>query len=213
MSLEQRIVRGALAALVVAAATACSSDRATAPTAVPTTPGLRASLSSGGGGSAGGSGMSETHFVIKPYLPTQIAINGGHRVFIPVNATCDPATSGYGPGDWERPCAPAMRSIAVTAYSWIDANGRPAVRFEPDLRFTPDDSKPVYLQMMDRVAAGDPSYTIVYCPSEGAACVDESLTDPEVVTKFNPANRFLYRRVKHFSGYNIVSGRAAAAAE
>jgi hypothetical protein len=49
---------------------------------------------------------------------------------------------------------------------------------------------------------------IKYCQTELlSSCVDESIADPTVATVTNPVTGKLTRRVKHFSGYSLTSGR------
>ena len=199
------VARGAAAVLAIAALAACDADRGVGPTAG--TPAVAYSKRSSGG--SGKVDTSVTVFTIQPGKSITQSINGGHKLVIPANALCDPATTPYGPSYWETPCAAATAPVTVTAKSWINASGHPAVDFSPELRFTPNDSKAVTLYMLDKTAATDPSFRILYCASS-LSCVDESILDPEVATKTDAKNGFLYRRVKHFSGYNIASGYASS---
>ena len=49
---------------------------------------------------------------------------------------------------------------------------------------------------------------IDYCPSSlASSCIDESITDPSVATVKDPITGKLIRRLKHFSGYSLTSGR------
>ena len=144
-------------------------------------------------------------FRVNPRKSASQALAGGHKIYLSANAICDPQTSGYGPDTWETPCALLQKQITITATSWVDTAGHPFVEFSPALRFNPDDDAPVWLLLIDRFGARDPGTRIVYCTDDGS-CIDESLTDPELATQRDEKKGYLYRRIKHFSGYNISSG-------
>ena len=131
-------------------------------------------------------------------------VGSEHVIAIEEGAICDPQKSSYGPTEWDAECVPMRRSITITARSWYDAGGHPRVRFSPDLRFVP--TKTVTLYLADQAAVLDPSYKIFYCISN-TDCVDESLTDPSLATQRDPNGRFLFRRIKHFSGFNVAADR------
>ena len=212
MTRQQMVARGLTVALMLGTA-ACGSDRVASPgDAAPT---QRFAKGTGTGGTSGKTieGEKLTTFVVKPNRSGRFTINGGHRLDVAANAICDPATSGYGPTLWETSCHPIRSDLTITALSGVDAAGHPYVRFSPDLRFTPDDSRPVTLAMFDRAAVeSGGNYVILYCASGSTTCVDESLADPELKTYTDNKNLMLYRRIKHFSGYNIVSGRTVVEA-
>jgi len=90
-----------------------------------------------------------------------------------------------------------------------DAAGHPRIDFSPALRFvrTSQASKMVMLYMKDAKAAADPSYRILWCGPTGK-CIDESRTDASVGTRRDKRTGTVYRRIKHFSGYNIAVGRS-----
>jgi hypothetical protein len=127
---------------------------------------------------------------------------GNHLIVIPAGAICDPSTATYGLGHWDEACAPATRSIVITALSFTDAGGHPYVDFQPALRFVP--TKEVYLYMRDGVRDGSKTLTISYC-STPLTCTDESKNDPSLVTHRVGNSRILYRRLKHFSGYVVAT--------
>ncbi len=120
---------------------------------------------------------------------------------------CDPATSSYGPGTWDSPCRPAAQPVRVVAKTWINAQGKAATDFEPALRFVPGLRWPVqlYFKHAAGVEAGD---VIVYCTRRG--CVDEALADPSLSTNFSSSNGWVWRNIKHFSGYTVVANRSYA---
>ena len=207
--IRQQVLGRGLAVALIAAASACGGESATSPGG-----GTGPPVELRKGGWSDKKGQKDTYtttFVVHPNKDTKLTINGGHMVFISAGAICELATSGYGPGTWETPCEPQKQSVTVTAYSWTDANDHPRVQFSPDMRFTPDDAKPAWLVMYDKTAAKDSTFKIMYCPTLEDVCIDESLADPEVVTRADKKNQFLYRRVKHFSGYNVTTGTTAEA--
>ena len=103
--------------------------------------------------------------------------------------------------------------LVITAKSWKNAAGLPQVDFSPSLRFNPNAGADVTLFL--RVTSSKKlrsSPTILYCAAVAAACVDEQLVDPSLATHVDRQNSFAYRRIKHFSGYNVSSGRSMAEA-
>lgn len=207
MTRKQAIAQYATGALIIAAA-ACGGDRATAPGATAPAVEVRANQP------ARFDVAGDTIYASMVYHPSKglkLKIGDQHQLFVPAYAICDTATSGYGPETWEQSCTPERRRVTITAKAWTDPTGHPFVQFSPDLRFSPDDKKATWLAMSDAYAARDSSARIVYCPALGGPCVDESLTDVEVATHSDKRGTFLYRRVKHLSGYNILSGYSSAA--
>lgn len=200
MTRQQVTGRTLIMALVVAATAACSNDRALAPAAAT---GLSVRASENGGRTD----TSLTTFTVRPGFGIVKTLNGGHQLVLAPNAICD-LSSSYGQTEWDQPCEPATTPVTITARTWVEANGHPRVDFMPRLRFVPSDRANAILYLMDKVAADDPAYRIYYCADGASDCVDESLTDPTVATQ-RDVRGFLYRRIKHFSGYNIASGYAA----
>lgn len=138
------------------------------------------------------------------YVPSKeiTASIGDHRVTLAAWGVCDPDVSSYGPGTWDDACTVLTRPIDITATTYIDASGHPFVVFQPALRFVPGRVSTLYLK--DKTASLDVFAKIVYCNDSGTSCVDESLTDPTLLT-FRDKDIF-YRRIKHFSGYNVAAG-------
>jgi hypothetical protein len=73
----------------------------------------------------------------------------------------------------------------------------------PDVRFSP--SHVVTLSIKDPKGVLDPSAAIGWCPTGGTTCVNEALVDPSLQTQADLQGSFLVRRVKHFSGYNVIA--------
>jgi hypothetical protein len=186
-------------ALILALAAACA-DAPTSPDAGAYSPRVATNKPDGGGTVA--EGVTVTTFEYLPNTPTIARIGEDHSIAFAPWAICDPATAGYGPDVWNTPCAAATTRITITARSWRDAQGHPRIEFSPALRFSP--ARLVTLYIRDRDAARDPGYTIVYCGEDGQ-CIDESATDPTLVTHRNLASGVLWRRIRHFSSYNVAA--------
>jgi hypothetical protein len=190
------IRRLALASFSLALLGACA-DAPSAPLSAPTEAPARTI--------SGGSDTSRVSFSYGPNTSVTVRV-GAHKIVLPTNAVCDPATSGYGPGTWDKACAPLSKYMMFSVKAWTDAQGHPRVRFSPDVRFVP--AKTVNLYLYDRAAVADPAYRFVWCPTGSTTCVDESVTDPTLVPKRDASGGFLWGRIKHFSGYNVVVDRA-----
>ena len=195
--MQIRTLRPVGLALLAFALAACS-DAATAPRhAAPLAPRVSPTAASAMTGVA--TDTSVARVTVGQYSSVTMTVNS-HKIVIPAGAVCDPATSGYGPAYWNSPCALA-KSVTITAKSWRLPDGRPHVEFSPDLRFAPGKTVTIYL--MDRAMAADPTSVILYC--DAFTCVDESIDDASLVTKRDPNGGYVYRRIKHFSGYNIAA--------
>ena len=147
---------------------------------------------------------SVTTAVLYPTVDNLYVSAEGHRIDIPANSVCVPGVSGYGPGTWDLPCQTATAPIVFTITSTTDANGRPRLTVQPDVRFSP--SKTVTASFADSAGAAAFSALIQYCPTAGITCVDESVTDPSLTTYTDKATGRVSRRLKHFSGYTVVFG-------
>ena len=140
-------------------------------------------------------------FVIDPSQPQALQLGASH-LDIPANAVCDLASTSYGPDHWDESCTPQTDTFTVTAVVRNAATDHPSVDFEPALRFSPDANVGLYLFVTDD-ATLDASRTVKYCNATG--CVDESVTDPSLVSNVDLVNRVVFRRIKHFSGFIVLS--------
>lgn len=130
-------------------------------------------------------------------------IMGIHMVTFPANTICDPKSSSYGPGTWLSKCSLTKSKFTITATAWVDAAGRPHIDFANALRFMADKNgtlPAIYLR--DPAASNSAMGRIDYCSSAGA-CVNEAATDSELVTRRESTTGYLYRFIRHFSGYNV----------
>ncbi|MDF1503707.1 hypothetical protein [Roseisolibacter sp. H3M3-2] len=199
MRLPLPTVRRALPPLATVAAAllaAACSDAATAPSASPSAGPRRTTAA-----------VDTTYgtFSYDPSVSYDLSLGGGHRLQIPAGAVCNPATSGYGPTTWDAACAPLAQTLTFSVKTWRDPSGRPRMQVSPDVRFVPGAN--VVLRMKDDAASASASSAILWCPTGATRCVDESLQDAALLTR-GGGNGFVYRRLKHFSGYTVVVDRA-----
>jgi hypothetical protein len=177
------------------------SDAGT-PAAVANTAGSPASV-------AGAGDTTTVLLSIGPKTNTTFSI-GEHKVQIVAGSICDPATAGYGPALWDAPCQPSKETVLVTAKAYTSAEGRPVLTFTPDLRFVPGRTNKIWL--LDPAAASRQAGVLAWCPTGGAACVDEGATDASLATDYT-GQGYAHRRIKHFSGYTVVANRKGGRAE
>lgn len=190
-------------------------------TTVPSTPGLKTisadkpSLDYNSGALFGG--LRTTSFTVTSAGGTY-TIGGLYALSFPANSICDPATSSYGPGTWNDPCTTLAdgQSVTITATYGFTSSGF-TIDFSPALRFNPNTkvliATNVYASAITSNAdyyAANPSALhylgIYYRPQlNGAAQTDAGL-DGSLVTHVNLKTGIVWRRIKHFSGYNIYTG-------
>ena len=145
---------------------------------------------------------------INPYQSATYDLGNGHTVYFPAGSVCDPSRSTYGVGTWDTPCAWLGYSLVEHVKAWIDSTGNPYEDFSPSIRFMPtsNPSKYVILSLTDPQAASNLSMNIVWCATTWSPCVNEALLDPTEVTQHDPVTGKVWRRIKHFSGYNVAAG-------
>jgi hypothetical protein len=149
-------------------------------------------------------------FNVTPAGGTYNIVGRKFRIDFPAGAICDIPTSSYGPGTWDEPCVSTAQTVKVSTKIWLDADGHPHIDFQPAMRFQPTLANGVVLYLKDRNAQYQHDLSILYCVTDGG-CRDESLIDPSLQTMIDSADGIVYRRIKHFSGYNVTAGRAADA--
>jgi hypothetical protein len=136
---------------------------------------------------------------------------GEYLLTVPANAVCDPSTSNYGPQSWDSPCTPFRGSVPVRA-TVSSFGGRDYIDFTPHIRFVPSDDRSSWVTISAyRLGAiggqGDlRRFSILFADMPGGPLVDESAGDPTLATHVNIVTGFVWRRVKHFTGYNIYLG-------
>ena len=140
---------------------------------------------------------------------------GKHVIYFPANSICDPATSTYGVTEWDNPCTAIAAPIRIHA-ELREQDGRTWIDFSPELRFVPssDETQWVYLFMRTNAIEGKQLTSkkappILWSPAIGMPGIDEALFDETLKTKWDRRLGGVYRRIKHFSGYNVYTGRSA----
>lgn len=139
-------------------------------------------------------------FQIDPTRAQSLQFGASH-LDIPANAVCDLATSSYGTGTWNDACAAQTDTFTITAVVKDAATDHPSVEFQPALRFNPQSNVNLYLYVTDQ-ATLDNSKVLKYCNETG--CVDESLSDSDLISNVDVENKVVFRRIKHFSGYVVA---------
>jgi hypothetical protein len=71
---------------------------------------------------------------------------------------------------------------------------------------TTNPAKFVILSLTDPPASLDVSMNILYCATPTSSCVNEALQDASLITNHDPVTGKVWRRIKHFSGYNVAAG-------
>ena len=211
------LVRRCSALLVVLAAASACSDAPVAPSA-PERPAfdidaLQPQSYRGGQGNqtplAGGDTDNVLTFSVDPNVSHTYAF-GENWIYFPARSICDPATSGYGIGTWDTPCAALRQPVKVTVH-WSNKGGHAYARFSPELRFVPGDAwsvpRWVILSLHDHKRIHELSaYQILYDAGGSTGWIDESLTDKTLRAWIDPLHNSVVRRVKHFSGYMVAAG-------
>jgi len=192
---------------LVAGLTACG-ESAIAPTTQATETTNTTTL----GSSASLSGWDTIRFniVIDPARKTYYNLGAGNSITFPAGSLCDPTKSTYGVGEWDKPCTLAALPLTVNAKAWLDGAGHPHIDFNPSVRFVPSVNPLnwVMLSFTDYSASWLSSSAIGYCRvASQTSCMDESKDDLTMMTVKDPITGKLTRRIKHFSGYNVFSGR------
>jgi hypothetical protein len=129
---------------------------------------------------------------------------GSHVISIPAGAICD-LTSSYGTTEWDKPCQPLKGAVVISATVLQDIDGQPYLDFQPAMRFSP--SKEVMLFFSQGKNTAKTELLVEYC-NNLAVCYDESLTDATVKPFRIGSTPIIARRLKHFSGYMVVSGES-----
>jgi len=146
---------------------------------------------------------------------------GDFDVVIPAGAVCDPATAKYGAKHWDDDCKPANRSITVQVTAQRHGSDV-SVDFQPDIRFRPSAGWAVIqtgsysglltnssIRQLSPTSPFFQNFAILYVPTGTSSHIDEvqSTGDLTMVTHVDLRTGVVWRRVKHFSGYIVFSGR------
>ena len=131
----------------------------------------------------------------------------GNVLAIPPNTLCNPSTNTYGPTEWKKACTLATAVINFQVKSWKDAAGHAHAEFSPAMRFNPSSPLPVTLYFPDPSMVQYQTFVIPYCNAQNV-CVDEGAVDPYLETYVTPlplGGYYVYRALRHFSGYNVTA--------
>ena len=131
-----------------------------------------------------------------------IVTAGPFTVNFPANAVCNNATTRYGKAAWTDACTTTNRDVHLLAAYWYE-NGRPFVEFLADLRFDP--AKTVTLSVVVPGLAADFDPRITYWQRDRNGRVVN--VEEGIATSYDVLTGAISRRIMHFSGYVITSGR------
>jgi hypothetical protein len=207
--MNSNMLRRAAAVATILLTAACA-DAPTAPKAA-STPATGLNFSLLGTITGYQADTAVTKFTVDPTTSTFFQVGSAHGIYFPAFSICDPSVTSYGPTEWDKPCTAMTRPIVITAKSWTDRNGLPKIDFSPALRFTyqtPGDYVSLGMAVGTQSTADAMSrFKILYC-STPLLCIDESIVDASMRTQVSPQYNAVYRRIKHFSVYNVSSGFA-----
>lgn len=145
--------------------------------------------------------------------------NGLFTIKIPSNAVCDPAASTYGDGTWDSPCTTLTpgQSLTVTVTYGFTGSNVPVLDVSPGIRFNPNSVVTLGTNAYASSITSDSGYYaahpqalhyfgMYYTPDLGTTGYTDAGNDNSLITHVNLSTGFVWRRVKHFSGYNILTG-------
>src|SRR5258708_5407207 len=200
------------AALLVA--TACNNDSSLAP--------LRVAPPTLSGSPALAALATPTAVdIVIPAAGGRVSILDMYTLDFPANAVCDPSAQdsreGYAAGAWDAPCPVATTDITVHAtLKW--SHNRLWADFSPSLRFDPSQTVTLSTDVLAPVVryyadarGGDGSsgrsrkWAILFAPAIGAPPVDDANVDASVRTTIDFGAGRISRRIKHFTGYNVLT--------
>ncbi len=141
-------------------------------------------------------------FAINPNVANTLTI-GASQLTLPDHAICALATTPYGPGYWDQSCAAEQGLVTITAVIRNAQTNNPSIEFSPAMRFNPDRSVQLFLQV-DNAATLSAMSKMVYCGPFSTFCMDESLNDSSLLTTVDVTKNTVSRRIKHFSGYTVA---------
>lgn len=129
---------------------------------------------------------------------------GPNHLDIPRNAVCDLETSSYGTQYWDDRCSPERGTVTITATISHAKSDHPRIDFQPAMRFNPRTEVVLYLYAKKASKSDAEMLVMKYCSGLHGKCVDESLTDRDLVTSVDRRHNVVFRRIKHFSGYVVA---------
>ena len=182
---------------VIALVGACSD----APTAAPTAVASSSELAFAKGGN-GKNEVSSKVFTVVPGQPLTVAL-GNYTLYMSANALCA-QNQGYGREFWNKDCTLEKTPVNITA-TWSATDGEGNISFNRDVRFSPSGRVYLLLKATGKFRNSD---AILWLEGTGskAAWVDEGSYDRDMRTYRANGGTILWRRLKHFSGYNMGEG-------
>jgi hypothetical protein len=145
---------------------------------------------------------------------------GAYTVSFPGNSVCDPTVSTYGATEWDKNCAVLSDGQSIKIHATISLTaGELTVDFTPALRFSPSAKVIISTDVFASFILANQDYfrthhsalsafAILYSPGLGSKAVSDFAADRSVTTHVDLNTGIVWRRVKHFSGYSVVSGEA-----
>jgi hypothetical protein len=143
-------------------------------------------------------------FTIDPNEDQSIELGPNH-LDIPAGAICRIADTPYGAAYWDEECPAERLPVTITAIVTGADSDHPRIDFEPAMRFSPSTRVVLYMTLDAHADRKDWS-SIFYCATGSDICVDEAKDDNRLRTSVS--NRYLFRRIKHFSGYIVLTREA-----
>ena len=208
-------VRGFVAGVAVLSLAACSDSTTSLRQTAPHTSSAPTFDFSG---AASALGSSEYDFVVNADGGSFSV--GAYTVSFSGNSVCDPTTSTYGSTEWDNNCdvLAAGQSIKVHATTSLTSDGL-TVDFTPALRFSPSAKVTISTDMFASFILANQDYfqthhsalsafAILYSPGLGSKAVNDFTADRSVTTHVDLNTGIVWRRVKHFSGYSVVTGES-----
>jgi len=128
---------------------------------------------------------------------------GPNRLVIPASAVCDLGTSKYGAEYWDKSCSPERQAFTLTVVIKNASSAHPSMDFSPAMRFNPNKTVQLFMYAPNVSKTDAKNWLMYYCP-DSSKCVDESLTDSDLLTHIDFGANVVFRRVKHFSGYMVA---------
>lgn len=207
----------ALGAAVLAALSLSCGESTTVPSGsgLRNVPASRPSLDYNSG--ALSSGQQSTSFTVTS-AGGAFQVGGLFALNFPANSICNPATSTYGPGTWDDACDTLADGQSVTITATVTfTNAGVNVDFSPALRFNPNTKVIISTNIYSNALIANASYFdanpsvlhtlgIYYQPSPTTKAQTDAGKDGSLVTHVNLKSGLVWRRIKHFSGYNVYTG-------
>ena len=135
---------------------------------------------------------------------------GKHAVYFPAYSICRP-NSTYGPTEWDQPCVVTDEDVNFHVEVRKDSTGRSWLDFTPAARFVPSDDPNQWVMVYMTVSQAEwdalgSAPPILWSNTIGEPGIDEATSDSTLRSYYIPGSNVVYRRIKHFSGYNVGVG-------